>query len=84
MTQMTRVFIAMAFMVLFAGSGCAPECAPQPTIPTAADSGTDTGYYVPQCVPVRTTTTPPQTGRCYVNGYRRSNGTYVSGYWRNC
>jgi hypothetical protein len=21
---------------------------------------------------------------CWVNGYRRSNGTYVSGYWRRC
>lgn len=29
-------------------------------------------------------TPAPSTGRCYVNGYRRSNGTYVSGYWRSC
>jgi hypothetical protein len=26
----------------------------------------------------------PVTKQCYVNGYRRSNGTYVSGYWRRC
>lgn len=24
------------------------------------------------------------TGRCYVNGYTRKDGTYVSGYWRSC
>lgn len=23
-------------------------------------------------------------GQCYVNGYRRSNGTYVQGYYRSC
>lgn len=28
--------------------------------------------------------TPPSTGRCWVNGYRRKNGTYVSGYYRSC
>lgn len=30
--------------------------------------------------------TPPTTGpkQCWVNGYRRKNGTYVSGYWRRC
>jgi hypothetical protein len=29
---------------------------------------------------------PPSTGpkQCWVNGYRRKNGTYVSGYWRSC
>lgn len=32
-----------------------------------------------------TPTTPPSsTGKCWVNGYRRSNGTYVNGYWRKC
>lgn len=30
------------------------------------------------------TLTPPSTGRCWVNGYRRKNGTYVSGYYRRC
>lgn len=30
------------------------------------------------------TLTPPTTGRCWVNGYRRKNGTYVSGYYRRC
>ena len=28
--------------------------------------------------------TPPSSGRCWVNGYRRKNGTYVSGYYRRC
>lgn len=31
--------------------------------------------------------TPPASsggGQCWVNGYRRSNGTYVSGYYRRC
>jgi len=27
---------------------------------------------------------PSNSGQCYVRGYRRSNGTYVSGYWRRC
>lgn len=26
----------------------------------------------------------PSTGKCWVNGYRRSNGTYVNGYYRSC
>jgi len=30
------------------------------------------------------TVTPPSSGRCWVNGYRRKNGTYVSGYYRRC
>ncbi|SFU29278.1 DUF4214 domain-containing protein [Pseudoduganella namucuonensis] len=35
--------------------------------------------------PVTAPVTPPTTtGKCWVNGYRRSNGTYVSGYWRKC
>jgi hypothetical protein len=28
--------------------------------------------------------TTPSPKRCWVNGYRRSNGTYVNGYWRSC
>lgn len=27
---------------------------------------------------------PSNAGQCYVRGYRRRNGTYVSGYWRRC
>jgi hypothetical protein len=27
---------------------------------------------------------PSNSGQCYVRGYYRSNGTYVSGYWRRC
>jgi hypothetical protein len=27
---------------------------------------------------------PSNAGQCYVRGYYRSNGTYVSGYWRRC
>ena len=34
--------------------------------------------------PSNTPTTTPSTGRCWVNGYRRANGTYVAGYWRSC
>jgi hypothetical protein len=26
----------------------------------------------------------PSTGMCWVNGYRRQDGTYVQGYWRRC
>lgn len=26
----------------------------------------------------------PSSGKCWVNGYYRKNGTYVSGYWRSC
>jgi hypothetical protein len=29
-------------------------------------------------------TTTPSTGMCWVNGYTRSNGTHVNGYWRRC
>ena len=29
-------------------------------------------------------TTTPSTGMCWVNGYTRSNGTHVKGYWRRC
>jgi hypothetical protein len=36
----------------------------------------------------KTTYTPPpstpSTGMCWVNGYTRSNGTHVNGYWRRC
>jgi len=28
--------------------------------------------------------TPPKSGRCWVNGYTRKNGTYVRGYYRSC
>lgn len=28
--------------------------------------------------------TPPASGRCYVSGYYRKNGTYVKGYYRRC
>lgn len=37
--------------------------------------------------PVVTPSAAPATssgGQCWVNGYRRSNGTYVSGYYRRC
>jgi hypothetical protein len=36
--------------------------------------------------PVYTPPTPssPSTGMCWVKGYRRSNGTYVNGYYRHC
>ena len=27
---------------------------------------------------------PSNNGQCYVRGYYRKNGTYVSGYWRRC
>ena len=27
---------------------------------------------------------PSNAGQCYVHGYYRKNGTYVSGYWRRC
>ena len=30
------------------------------------------------------TSNSTSTHMCWVNGYRRSNGTYVSGYWRRC
>ena len=29
-------------------------------------------------------TSPPSGRQCWVNGYRRSNGTWVNGYWRRC
>lgn len=29
-------------------------------------------------------TSTPSTGMCWVNGYTRSNGTHVNGYWRRC
>lgn len=38
-------------------------------------------------VETRVTTPPAPTnpgGMCWVNGYYRSNGTYVHGYWRRC
>lgn len=44
---------------------------------------------LPTVAPVRPTVAPApassgSSGMCYVNGYRRSNGTYVSGYYRRC
>lgn len=36
----------------------------------------------PAAQPAATPT--PSSGQCYVSGYRRSNGTYVSGYYRRC
>lgn len=47
----------------------------QPSTPTSSST------------PAATTsgsTSSTSGGRCYVNGYRRSNGTYVSGYYRSC
>jgi hypothetical protein len=38
----------------------------------------------PVITPPVITTTPSTGGLCYVRGYRRSNGTYVSGYYRRC
>jgi hypothetical protein len=35
-------------------------------------------------VPPPTTPSPPSTGKCWVNGYTRKDGTHVSGYWRSC
>jgi hypothetical protein len=35
-------------------------------------------------ISVPSTPPPSSTGRCWVNGYTRKNGTYVSGYWRSC
>lgn len=34
--------------------------------------------------PAPSITPAPSAGLCWVNGYRRSNGTYVNGYWRRC
>jgi hypothetical protein len=47
----------------------------------------NTIYSVP--ITSTTTTTSPSTststsGQCYVNGYYRSDGTYVEGYYRSC
>lgn len=47
---------------------------------------TSTPVLVAPAVPVVTPAPAPSSssGMCYVNGYRRSNGTYVSGYYRRC
>lgn len=34
--------------------------------------------------PAVTPPAPSNAGKCWVNGYRRKDGTYVNGYWRNC
>lgn len=34
--------------------------------------------------PAPSITPAPSAGLCWVNGYYRSNGTYVKGYWRRC
>lgn len=44
---------------------------------------------LPTVAPILPTVAPApapsgSSGMCYVNGYRRSNGTYVSGYYRRC
>lgn len=44
----------------------------------STDIAAETPIYVPPVV------VPPTSGMCWVNGYRRANGTYVSGYWRRC
>jgi hypothetical protein len=46
----------------------------------ATDINVERTVYVP---PTPTPPTP-STGKCWVNGYTRKNGTYVSGYWRSC
>lgn len=49
------------------------------TTPTVIPSST---ISVPSYQPAATPSS--SGGQCYVNGYRRSNGTYVSGYYRRC
>lgn len=44
----------------------------------STDIAAEAPIYVPPVV------IPPSGGMCWVNGYRRANGTYVSGYWRRC
>jgi Excalibur calcium-binding domain len=34
--------------------------------------------------PSVTPAAPPSNGLCWVNGYRRKDGTWVNGYWRKC
>jgi hypothetical protein len=61
---------APAFNFAFGGSGNSP-------IPS---------LYVQPTAPARPISTSPSTssGQCWVNGYTRSNGTRVSGYYRRC
>jgi hypothetical protein len=44
----------------------------------AIDINLEKTVYVPP------TPLPPSTGKCWVNGYTRKNGTHVNGYWRSC
>jgi hypothetical protein len=45
---------------------------------------TDINLETPVYVPPTTTPSSPSSGMCWVNGYTRTNGTHVSGYWRRC
>jgi hypothetical protein len=58
-----------------------------PEVPTLAEvrehrkTATATGP-APTSKQVTTPVSPPKSGMVWVNGYRRKDGTYVSGYWR--
>ncbi|MFZ1898542.1 hypothetical protein [Methanoregula sp.] len=71
----------------------------QPETDTIANAGYPEIHFYPQGegpaivtpTPIQTTlpkttvtTVDPYAGKCYVNGYYRKSGTYVSGYWRSC
>jgi hypothetical protein len=56
-----------------------PSSAVQPSpTPPAVVSPT---YSAPTAAPAPSA---PSSGQCYVSGYTRKNGTYVSGYYRRC
>jgi hypothetical protein len=48
----------------------------------ATDVTVENILYPPIYTPPATTT--PTTGKCWVNGYTKKNGTHVNGYWRSC
>jgi len=78
---------------LWAGAATAPwvyRNGVEPTVPTcSSDSPTwvgNTTAPTPIVTPTPTPIVTPPSNSCFkvwVNGYRKSNGTWVNGYWRN-
>jgi competence protein ComEC len=54
------------------------------SLPASAPNPVATPSAEPVNTPVTTPSPSPNAGLCWVNGYTRKNGTYVSGYWRRC